>query len=595
MNNEQIGETLVSKIESGSGVIWFYLPGGDEGFCERAIERVTEGIKATEDMPAIEPLIDDMGCYFWDAVQGASWNQGVTETGELTEEAAALKDPLNALLSIPEAAIEKRHGVFVMRDLHTYFNHESQFGVRRGLAELAKHNRLNNKNHMRVVIVMADTPTPHAAIKDYCDVLDFELPNYAEMEQEAYEFVRTSIITSSDDVEAATRITTCSADLKDKIIRSLLGTSSEEAQRILAYAASICRGLNENVLDVIAKEKAKVIRKVEGLTYIPYEKIPDASHFAGFDAFLPWLQKRGRAYTRHAQEVGQELPRGAVLIGPPGTGKTEIAKAAAKILGLDLIVMDIGAMFDKYVGGTERKIRNAIQMVDAMPQCAVLVDEIDKVFAGAHENQGSDSGVSSRMLSTFLSWLSDRDTRSRDANRTFVIVTMNRIAGVPPEFLRAGRFDKVWSTDLPDQATREQIFAIHLQKRGIDAAQYGKALKTLAGPKLTADFVGAEIEEVVRSARADAYHARMACWENAGQPGAPPTAKDVEPTIEELMAAADDTVPLATLSGKEIKNIREFCRTRTTPVSGKPIDKQKGATREKRRVETGRAAAASAN
>jgi hypothetical protein len=471
-----------------------------------------------------------------------------------------------AMQNIGTGTLKPQDGMFVMYDLHTLLNHEPNFGLRRALAELCKQELFNCPAHRRPLIILADTPTPHPAIKDYCDVIDFLLPDYDEMAS-VFQFVQGSL----QEVSPDDNLHVCGADLQDKIIRNLLGMSSTEASRVLGYAVSSSSGICNEVLDVIAKEKANVIRKVEGLEFIPNEKIPPASDFAGFDAFIPWLQTRGRAYTRHAQEVGQELPRGAVLVGIPGTGKTAIGKAAAKVLGLDLIIMDIGSMFDKFVGGTERKIRTAIQMIDAMPQCLLLVDEIDKVFGGAHENQASDSGVSSRMLSTFLSWLSERDVSNNAANRTFVIVTMNRITGVPPEFLRAGRFDKVWSTDLPNQAQRKQILEIHLRKRGLDPAAYGKALDSIS-KSATAGFAGAEIEEVVRAGRANAYNTRMTIWENAGCPTPAPTREDVMPTPEELVAAATEIIPLSVLNDEDIKDIREFCRTRTASVSNELPD-----------------------
>jgi len=586
MSNTNFGNILQLKIECGSGILWIYLPGGDEGYCERTIAQTVEG--DAEASPPIIPKLPDSKIYYWDAVHGATWSEQFDpSTGELAPASKKLCDPLKALQAIANGDGLNKNCVTVMRDLHKFINNEAHYGLRRCIAELAKANQLNNTMHVRPIIILADTPTPHSDIKDYCDVLDFSLPDYDEMERDVFAWIQRSLRETNPDTDVAD----CDDELKDKIIRGLLGTSSEEAQRIMSYATTVSKGLNASVLDIIAKEKANVIRKMEGLTYIPNEKIPLASHFAGFDSFLSWLTVRARAYTRHAQEVGQELPRGAVLIGPPGTGKTEIAKAAAKVLGLDLIIMDIAALFDKFVGGTEKKIRGAIQMVDAMPQCLLMVDEIDKVFAGSHENQAADSGVSSRMLSTFLSWLSGRDVRSKDANRTFVIVTMNRTAGIPPEFLRTGRFDCVFSTDLPDQEIREKIARIHLEKRGIDTAKYGKGLKTLAG-SITDGFVPAEIEEVIRSARANAYSRAMdsydqACaeTEKANEPApASPTAEDVAPSLDDLLEAAKILVPLSQLCGADLEEIRKFCRERTTPVHGRSQKTKQG--RQSRRVQT---------
>ena len=566
MSNVSFPDTVRRKIDSGSGIIWIYLPPGEERHCVDMLHTLFQG-------PEPDPTklrtfneiaeADKIPCYRWDPIRGASWYSATDDDGEPDATTKALRDPLHALQHIPGASVPTRNGVFIMYDLDTLLNHEPHFGLRRVVQTLSKEAAFNNANCIRSIIILSSTASPHPAIRDYCDVVDFHLPNYDEM-AEMFEEVQQASVATDDHNEAA--VLTCSDELRDRIIRSLLGTSTNEATRILSYAVACSGGFVDSVCDVIAREKSTVIRKIEGLEYIPNDHIPDAADFAGFDEFLPWLRKRGRAYTRHAQETGQELPRGAVLIGPPGTGKTEIAKAAAAVLGLDLLILDIGALYDKYVGGTEHKIRTVIQMVDAMPSCLLMVDEIDKVFAGAHEASSGDSGVSSRMLSTFLSWLSSRDVTSHATNRTFVMVTMNRTTGVPPELLRPGRFDKVWSTDLPNSKQRQQILEIHLRKRGLDPAAYRKVLTTLS-KSATEHFVGAELEEVVRAARADAYDARMTAWETAGCQGRPPTREEVAPTGAELITAADSLIPLATLSGEDIAEIRKFCKKRTKSVS----------------------------
>jgi SpoVK/Ycf46/Vps4 family AAA+-type ATPase len=211
--------------------------------------------------------------------------------------------------------------------------------------------------------------------------------------------------------------------------------------------------------------------------------------------------------------------------------------------------------------------------------------EIDKVFGGAHENQSSDSGVSSRMLSSFLSWLNDRDTSSKAASRTFVMVTMNRTAGIPPELLRPGRFDKVWYTDLPDPDERVEIIRIHLKKRGIEPNKYGKSLRQLANR--TEGFSGAEIEEVVRTSRCNAYDARMTAWEALGDESSPPTVDDVIPTIDELVTACGEIRPLSVLAEDEIKKIREFCQSRASSVNGTPAEKPLRASRNIKPTDVG--------
>jgi len=552
-------QVFMDKIDSGSSVIWVYLT-GDEGRAERALRAVA--VKYTEQSNT------DLRWYSWNCVSGASWNSKLT-------------DPLQALLSIKDAI--PSHGLVLMKDLGSFLNGSglNNLALRRCLVELCITNALSNLKRTRPLVILASTPNPHPEIAEFCDVIDFELPKFAEMKEDVVDF----IIDSARSGNKCKKGEQSDTDLEDKITRALLGTTAEEAQRIFAYAIADVGGITEGILEVIAAEKAKVIRKVEGLRFIPYSKIPDTATVGGFSYFLKWMRKRARAYTKYAEAVNLEKPRGSVLIGPPGTGKTMVAKAAAKMLRLDLIMMDIGSMFDKYVGGSEGKIRAALQMVAAMPNCLLMIDEIDKSFAGAHEGQAADSGVSSRVLSYFLNWLSERDVSSDGENRCFVMVTMNRTAGVPHELLRAGRFDKVWSTDLPDCDERLEILKIHLNKRGIDPAVYGKTLVTVASK--TNEYTGAELEEIVISARNDAFDDRMTTWEAGGKQGKAPNAEAVRPTVDELLVAASEITPVAKLNAEDVAAIRKFCQDSTYPVNGERVQDTK-RTRTPRKVSTAR-------
>jgi len=554
-------QSMMDKIDSGSTVIWVYMS-GDQGRVERQLKVVAAQYTQESEL--------DLKWYSWNCVGGASWD-------------AEVKDPLKALSSV--ATRIPAHGLVLMKDFGTYLNGGGikNLELRRALAELCISNALTNDTRTRPIVICSNSPTPHPEIAEYCDVIDFDLPRYDEMRHDVVDF----IVDSTRRGNKAQKKTAYDDDLLENITRALLGTTSEEAQRIFAYAVTRCRGIVPEVLEVIAEEKAKVIRKVEGLRFIPHAKIPDAAVIGGFSYFLTWLRKRARAYSQHARSVNLELPRGSVLIGPPGTGKTLVAKAAAKMLGLDLILMDIGSMFDKYVGSSEAKIRGALQTVAAMPNALLMVDEIDKAFAGAHENQASDSGVASRVLSYFLNWLSERDMSSETDNRVFVMVTMNRTRGVDSAMLRSGRFDRVWSTDLPDRDERLEILKIHLNKRGVPASSYGD--RTLdAIVKVTDDYTGAELEEIVISARNDAYDSRMTAWEKGGKKGRAPDEEAVRPTIDELLEAAGEITPVAKLDATDIADIRKFCQENTYPVNGERV-RDTTRTRARRKVSTTRA------
>lgn len=553
-------DSFIRKLDSGSNVIWVYLS-GDQGRAERQLRAIADDYSATSEIT--------LRFYTWDCVNGATWDKDV-------------KDPVKALLSVHEKL--QAHGLVLMKDFGTFLNGggPKNLELRRALAELCMNNSLTNEDRTRPLVILSSNPAPHAEIAEYCDVIDFELPRYTEMREDVVDYV----VRSLNEGRGKKKRPKASDEQLEMFARALLGTTAEEAVRIFSYAVATAGGFNDNVLCVIASEKAKAIRKIEGLRFIPHERIPERSAVGGFSSFLPWLKKRARAYSQHAKSVGLELPRGSVLIGPPGTGKTMVAKAAAKMLGLDLIIMDIGSMFDKYVGGSEAKIRNALQTVAAMPNTLLMVDEIDKAFAGAHENQSTDSGVASRVLSYFLNWLSERDMSSEADNRVFVMVTMNRTKGVDSAMLRSGRFDRVWSTDLPDRDERLEILNIHLRKRGISPEVYGKALEKVV--TATNEYTGAELEEIVISARNDAYDDRMSKWEAAGKKGDPPDADAVRPNIEELLAAAAEITPVARLDADDIAEIRKFCKDNTYPVNGERVQDTK-RSRKSRRVSTNRA------
>ena len=550
-------QSFMDKIDSGSSVLWVYLT-GDEGRAERALKQIAEDYKTATST--------DLRWYSWNCVAGGSWNPKCT-------------DPVQALQEVRDKV--PGHGLVLMKDLGTFLNGggPKNLELRRQLAELCIANALSNTKRTRPICIISTTPTPHPEIAEFCDVIDFELPHYAEMQVDVVDFILKSVVSDK------TKNNECTPELKEKITWALLGTTAEEAQRIFAYAIATNGGVNGGVLETIAAEKAKVIRKIEGLRFIPHAKIPSVDKIGGFREFTRWLKKRARAYSKHAKSVGMEIPRGAVLIGPPGCGKTFVAKAAAKVLGLDLVMLDIGSLFDKFVGGSEGKVRAALQMVNAMPNALLLVDELDKSFGGAHENQAADSGVASRVLSYFLNWLVERDVSSDTENRVFVMATLNRTAGVPPELLRAGRFDRVWSVDLPDQDERAEILSIHMDKRGLAPKELGKSLMRVVSA--TDQFTGAELEELVISARNDAYDERMTKWEESGKVGEPPTAEQIRPTIEEMLAASEEITPVAKLDAESVSAIRKFCQENCYPVNGERVQDTK-RSRSNRKVSTTR-------
>jgi hypothetical protein len=525
--DDDFGEKLHAWIDAGMNAIWINIP-GDEGRIHRAIVAFAATLN---DALQEEPY----QVITWDPVSGFN-NQ---------EAKSAITDPLLALKVLP-AAIPER-SLLIMYDMDVFLNGQgtANVPVRRQFIELCKNIAMCNTTRSSPMLIISKTPMPHDDIKEYVAVVDAKLPNKPQMRNAVVDYCWQGIDVPPFDATETVR---------DQMAEALLGLSAEEAMRITGY--SLARGFSlSSCLGYIGDEKAIAVRKIDGLTYIPHRRIAAADQLGGFDNFMQFMHECKFTYSQNAQDCGLERPRGVALIGPPGTGKTVAAMIAARVLGLDLVQLDISSMFDRWLGSSEQKMRGALEVVAAMKNCVLMVDEIDKSLGGAHKNQATDSGVSSRVLSYFLSWLSNRDMRNADDNRVFVIVTMNRTHGIPPEMLRAGRFDRLFSTLLPDKTARQQILGIHLRKRSLNPDSYD--LKSIANE--TEQYSGGELEEIVIAARRTAYARARAEADN-------PTPKQVEPTTEDLLTARRSVVPIAKVDSAEVQEVIDFCKDRTVPV-----------------------------
>jgi SpoVK/Ycf46/Vps4 family AAA+-type ATPase len=294
-------------------------------------------------------------------------------------------------------------------------------------------------------------------------------------------------------------------------------------------------------VNVVFSEKQQVIKKSGLLEY--YESQEKFSDVAGLENLKQWLKKRSIAFTDRAKKFGLPAPRGVLLLGVQGCGKSLCAKAVSGLWGLPLLRFDVGRMFSSLVGSSEENIRRAIQVAESVAPAILWVDEIDKALAGAANSAGSDGGTAARVFGTLLTWLSEK------TSPVFVIATANNISQLPPELLRKGRLDEIFFVDLPTPAERKEIFRIHIEKRGRIAANFN--LDDLA--RVSEGFNGAEIEEAVIAALFDAFS----------------TQQDLNTEI--LKGAIADTVPLSKTMSEELNRLRTWATGRSRPASGMPI------------------------
>ncbi len=293
------------------------------------------------------------------------------------------------------------------------------------------------------------------------------------------------------------------------------------------------------LLDGVAQGKTAVVRQSEILELTHPESIDNVG---GMGRLKAWLTARVGCYTEDARAFGVEPPKGLILAGVSGTGKSLVAKACASVFGVPLVRLDFARVFSKFVGDSEHRVRAALKMVEDMAPVVLFVDEVDKALGGA--GGGGDSGTSSRVLGSFLTWLQECKAP------VFTVVTANRVDGLPPELLRRGRFDQIFSVTLPSPEERIEVLAIHLRKRGRDIKNFNK--DAIADFIVASDeYVPAEIESAVKDALVESF-GDLKC-------------QDVE--MKHILSAFKNMVPMARSNRETIERITTWATNNATPVS----------------------------
>lgn len=300
----------------------------------------------------------------------------------------------------------------------------------------------------------------------------------------------------------------------------------------------------QNIIDMLREYKTALLRKTNVLEL---QKPVDAENIGGLDLFKDWMNQRKATFTPEAKEFNITPSRGALVVGPPGTGKSLIAKAAGSILNLPVVRFDVGRVFGSYIGQSEQSMRGALALLDAMAPIVLMLDEIDKGFAGMIGGQ-SDSGTTARVFGTFLTWMQERDQINRPV---FLIMTANRIEGLPPELLRKGRVDEIFSVNVPNEAERAEIIRIHarLRNQSVDKRDMPALVR------ITENLVGAEIEALIEDAMVISFA--------DGDPGL---------TYDYLEKAKANLKPMHTTRQAEFAAMRAWAEKNARPAS--TVDKQ---------------------
>ena len=446
--------------------------------------------------------------YTWDFVDGYQGNPN--------DVGFAKRNPLQALEFV-EKVPPSVGAIFVLRDFHRFLE---DIAIARKLRNLA---RLLNAQPKNLVLL-----SPRIAIPDdlseVLTIVEFPLPVAADIRH---------------DIEQMLRAANChlEAPVVEDLVRSCQGLSIQRIRRVLTLAIAAHGELRPEDVDLILEEKRQTIRQTQILEFYP--TTAEISDIGGLEALKDWLFQRASGFSERARQYGLPHPRGLLLVGVQGTGKSLTAKAIAHHWHLPLLRLDVGRLFAGLVGESESRTRQTIQIAEALAPCVLWIDEIDKAFSGA-DGKG-DAGTANRVFGTFITWLAEK------TSPVFVVATANNVQSLPAEMLRKGRFDEIFFVDLPTQEERQAIFSVHLSRlRPQSLKQYDLARLAYETP----GFSGAEIEQTL----VEAMHIGFS--------------QNRDFTNEDILSAASQIVPLARTAEEQIRFLQEWAAAgRARPAS----------------------------
>jgi SpoVK/Ycf46/Vps4 family AAA+-type ATPase len=436
------------------------------------------------------------------------------------------KEPAQALSNLEAMSLE---AAFVLKDFHRHM--EDPVVVRR-LRDVGQKFSANR----RTIVITAPSITIPPELGSLVEFLELPLPDKQRLRQIIDEMsVRVG--------KTRTLKRTLDAAGLDAMANNLRGLTEQEAERAASQAIVTRYGLMPETVTDVLQAKKELLRHSGMLEFIttPENDAPEnLATVGGLDNLKGWLAQRRGTWEDAARDFGLEPPRGVIILGVQGCGKSMCARAIAGEWKLPLVKFDSAAIFDKYIGETEKRIQKVFRVAEGLAPCVFWIDELEKVFAGSGPDSASvDAGVSSRILAAFLSWMQDRKAP------VFVAATCNNVTALPPELIRKGRFDELFFVDLPNQVERKQIFAIHLARRKRIPAEFDLNRVATAAK----GYSGVEIDAAVQTALYAAFSSKQTV------------------STQGLLQALKATVPLSITRSEEIQALRTWAKQRAVPAS----------------------------
>ena len=436
--------------------------------------------------------------YSWDFIDGYTNNPN--------NEGFAKRNPLQALELI-ERLTPETPAIFLLKDFNRFLTDVS---ISRKLKNISRVLKLQPKT---IIMIGSEINIPKE-LQDLITILSFQLPVESEINQELKRLISSLNLILDPQ-------------LLENLTRACQGLSLERIRRVLSKIIATYKTIDESSIALLLSEKKQIIRQTEILEYwSTKEKI---QNIGGVDLLKEWLKKRKTAFSVQASNYGLPTPRGLLLIGIQGTGKSLTAKAIATEWQLPLLKLDVGKLFGGIVGESESRLRQMIQVAETLSPCILWIDEIDKAFSN-NDSKG-DSGTSNRVLATFISWLSEK------THPVFVVATANNVELLPLEIIRKGRFDEIFFLDLPKKQEREEIFKIHLQEfrpKTWNFFDYAKLAQ------LSESFSGAEIRQSIIEGMYQAFYEKR------------------EFTTDDICKAIKELIPLAQLETNQTLKLQNW-------------------------------------
>ena len=505
-----------------AGFPYIYIPSYEE-------ERITALIRQTVRSPELVKV--ERKVYEW------------TQTNGLVGEEEKVRNTTAPAQLIDHIARADENAIYIFKDFHIYFGADRHshpdYAVIRKLRDIIP----ELKSSRKTIVFIAPKLVIPCDMEKEISVLDFALPNEEELE-EVLDSLAANLNPQSIKLDA---------DQKKALVRSALGLTLQEAENAFCRAIVRQKGLDVSAIAVIHEEKNQVVKKTGVLEFV--KSGLSMEDIGGLDNMKNWLLRRNNSWSEKARKYNLPAPKGVLITGVPGCGKSLTAKAMSAIWGLPLLKLDMGKIFGGLVGSSEENMRKAIATAEAVSPSILWVDEIEKGLSGLRS--GGDSGTSARVFGTFLTWMQEKTAP------VFVVATANDISALPPELLRKGRFDEIFFVDLPTQKEREKIFELHIRKR-TENAQVAHEItldpalcRELA--ELSQGYVGAEIEQITVSAMYEAFYAERGLRK------------------EDIIKCIKETVPLSITQKEQIRNLREWAKERAVLATA-PEDREMSAS-----------------